>query len=424
MKLWRVAEGRVILSPHEAQARIWRASERFVFFIAGSQSGKTSFGPWWLWREIERGGPGDYIAATSTYDLFKLKMLPEMLGIFSGALGIGRYWAGTKVLEIRDPSSGRFWARTADDPMWARVILRSAVAKGGLESATAKAAWLDEVGQDEFDLEAFEAVLRRLALSRGRILGTTTPYNLGWLKTEVYDPWARGDPDYLVVQASSTVNPAFPPAEYEDRKAKMAAWKFAMFYDGLFTRPAGMIYADFDEKVHLVDPFEIPVEWPRYVGFDFGGVNTAILWIAEDVSRKAYYLYRESLAGGKTTKQHAAEVRALAARERVVLWIGGAGSEEQQRRDFAAEGVPIQEPAIGDVEAGIDRVTELLKQKQLFIFRTCRGVRDEMGSYSRKLDAQNQPTKEIKDKRTYHRLDALRYLAIGIKHAVVGRVMR
>ena len=119
---------------------------------------------------------------TASYDLFKLKMLPEIRNVFEHILRIGRYWSGDKVLEIRDPVTGKFLASRADDPMWGRIVLRSAEAKGGLESSTARSAWLDEAGL--FALDAFQAVRRRLTLYRGRILISTTPYDLGWLKTD------------------------------------------------------------------------------------------------------------------------------------------------------------------------------------------------------------------------------------------------
>ena len=35
--------------------------------------------------------------------------------------------------------------------------------------------------------------MRRLAISQGRILITTTPYDLGWLKQQVFDRWQKGD---------------------------------------------------------------------------------------------------------------------------------------------------------------------------------------------------------------------------------------
>ena len=36
-------------------------------------------------------------------------------------------------------------------------------------------------------VQSWEAVLRRLALYQGRVLGGTTLYNLGWLKQQIYD---------------------------------------------------------------------------------------------------------------------------------------------------------------------------------------------------------------------------------------------
>lgn len=415
MQLWRIEDGTLRLSFHPAQSACWQSTRRFTAFIAGTQSGKTSYGPWHLWKWVRQYGGGDYIAATASYDLFKLKMLPETLNTFEHVLRIGRYWAGDGVIELQDPTTGRFLANRGDDPMWGRIILRSAQAEGGLESASARGAWLDEAGQDGFGLGAWEAVLRRLSLSQGPVLITTTPYNLGWLKSQVYDRWRAGDPDYLVVQADSTVNPAFPQAELERARRDLPTWKFNMFYRGQFGRPAGMIYGDFDETLHIVDDFPLSREWPRYVGLDFGANNTALVWLAHDTERDAFYLYRESLEGGKTTPQHAAQARAHAATERVVWWCGGARSEVQYRRDWTAAGVSVVESPIVDVEAGIDRVVQLIKQQRLYVFRSCVGVLDELGRYSRVVDESGQATEKIKDKETFHRLDALRY--------VVGRLL-
>lgn len=382
---------------HEGQLRAWDSTARFTFVVAGTQSGKTSFGPWWLRRAIQRHGPGDYLAVTSTYDLFKLKLLPEMMRVFVHYLGAEgwQYRAGERTMERSDT----------------RIILRSAEAEGGLESATAKAALLDECGQDAFRLEAWEAVLRRLSLHQGPVFGGTTPYNLGWLKREVYDRWRAGDTDYNVIQFKSTMNPRFPVEEYLRAKATMADWKFRMFYDGEFTRPAGLIYSDFDDQLNIVKPFDIPPTWPRFVGVDFGGVNVAKLWVAQEPLTHQCYLYREQLDGNKTTKEHCNELRAKALFERVVAYVGGAKSEDQQRRDWGAEGVQVLEPKVSDVEAGIDRVTALIKTRMLKVFSTCTGFLDEIGTYSRELDARGEPTEKIAGKNSFHRLDAMRYVA-------------
>lgn len=414
--LYTIDEARLRLHMHGGQLRAWDSDKRFIFVFAGTQGGKTSWIPWWLWREIQNTAdptgqgsiPNDYIAATSSYDLFKLKMLPTLREVFEHVLRIGRYWSGDRVIELSDPT-GKFWAKHSDDRMWGRIVLRSAASGGGLESLTGRAAILDECGQDEFSLETWEAVLRRLSLYQGRVLGATTIYNLGWTKTEIYDKWRQGDSNIEVIQFESITNPAFPKEEYERAKATMPLHRFLMFYHGDFAKPAGLIYDCVDEDIHYIAPFEIPAGWPRYGGVDFGGANTAHVMIAHDPERDRYIVYRETLEGNLSSAEHCAKRKAETAQENVVMWLGGAPSETQQRMDWGNEGVPVMQPYVSDVEGGIDRVYGLFKTKKLFVFRTCTGLRDEIGTYKRKLDDNGQPTDEIQDKRKFHRLDALRY---------------
>lgn len=403
--LWQADNGQLVITPHPGQAKAWRSEKRFIFVVSGSQGGKTSFLPLWLWREIQRKGPGDYLAVTASFPLLKLKMLPEFLAYFQHTLHLGEWAAADKVFTFHDKKT--------------RVIFGSATNPESLESATAKGAVLDECGQDQFRLEAWEAIQRRLALHQGRVLGATTPYNLGWLKQLVYDKWRAGDPDFEVIQFASTTNPVFPREEFERAQRTLPTWKFNMFYRGQFDRPAGLIYADFIDEYrekggHKVKPFLIPPKWPRHVGIDFGAVNTALIWLAHDPDANVYYLYRESLEGGKTTKEHVAAAKAAAAGLNMRTWHGGAKSEVQQRLDWQAEGIYVQEPPVSDVESGIDKVIELFKTFTLYVFDDCLGTLDELGTYSRETDDMGQPTEKIKDKETFHRLDGLRYVALGL----------
>lgn len=408
-KLYSIEDGQVRLHLHHGQARVWTSKRRFVFMLAGSQSGKTSLGPWWLYNEYKRHGAGDYLAVSSSYDLFKLRMLPEIRTVFEDVLGIGRYWSGDKILELRENPDKPFLAKKASDNMWGRIILRSASSGGGLESAMAKAAWLDECGQNEFTLEDWEAVQRRLSLAQGRVLGTTTLYNRGWLKSEVYDRWNDGDNDYDVIQFASHINPAFPREEYDRAERTLPDWRFKMFYKGEFSRPAGLIYKDFTDDM-LVDPFPIPPHWPRVVGIDFGGANTALVWLAQDPETGIWYAFRESLGGGVSSADHAGAARAkIGTGVEDIVFVGGSGSEGQSRLDWTTAGLSVEEPPSIGVEPGISRVTGAIKTNKFRVFRNLKGTRDELGSYSRKLDAAGEPTDEIVDKRKYHRLDALRY---------------
>lgn len=397
--LWSYDGTKLTVTPHAGQLQAWDSAKRFIFIVAGTQSGKTSYLPLWLDREIREKGEGDFLAVTATYDLLKMKFLPELQNYFVHLFG----WQESK--------SEKTIYRQYKPRMFTRIICRSADAEGGLESSSAKGALFDECGQDGVKVGAWEALQRRLSLSQGRVLAGTTPYNLGWLKTQVYDKWRSGDKDIQVIQFKSTMNPSFPLEEYERARRTLPTWKFEMFYNGEFSRPAGMIYEDFSQN-HIVPSFEIPANWPRYFGVDFGAVHTAKIWIAQDPSSQCYYLYREALDGNLTTLEQVNSVKKY--NEYNLLGWGGAKSEVQQRKDWGAAGLQIKEPPVWEVESGINRVIALLKEKRLFVFDTCTGIIDEFGTYSRELDVNGQATEKIKDKSTYHRLDALRYVASGM----------
>lgn len=408
------------LNFHAGQARAWLSDRRFVAVLAGSQSGKTQFGPAWLDREVygDPGwpgrGPGDYLAVTATYDLFQLKMLPALREYFERLRGTGRFWPSNRIIELRDPATGKFWARRADEPMWGRIILRSADAEGGLESTTAKGAWCDEAGQDRFSRDAWEAIRRRVSLNAARVLLTTTLYSFGWLKTDIYDRWVAGDRSIEVIQFDSTANPRFSPEVFEAERASMPRWRFDMAYRGVFTRPAGLIYDSFDESKHVCPPFPIPDDWPRALGLDFGGQNTAGVFLANEPGTRRWYLYREYHAGGLTAKQHAER---LLAGEHKRPWpvCGGSKSEGQWRGEFAAGGLPVSEPPISDVELGILRCYGMLAADEMIAFSTATGFLEEIRSYSRKLDRSGQPTDAIEAKETYHHLDSFRYIAAKLR---------
>lgn len=413
--LYTIRNNTLALHQHPGQLKAWDSQKRFIAILAGTQGGKTSWLPWWLWREIrltaQAEGGNDYLAVTASYDLFKLKFLPAIREVFEHIFGIGRYWSGDRVLELADPATGTYWAERADDPMWGRIILRSAEAGGGLESATARAAIFDEAGQDSATIDTYWAIRRRLALHQGRLCLGTTLYNLGWLKSELYNPWEKANrqhPEIDVIQFDSITNPSFPEAEYEAAEASLPKWKFDMMYRGLFTRPAGLIYDVFDELRHTCPPFALDPSWRRLVGLDFGGINTAGVFVAEEPVTKRLFLYREYHEGNKTSKEHA---EALIAGEPMIPFaVGGAPGEDQWRREFAKGGLSIRRPDIGDVELGIERVYGALKRGEIVIFDSLTELISQLNSYSREVDSAGNTLLEIKDKSKYHLLDAVRYV--------------
>ena len=80
------SDGKLRLFFHAGQTKAWKSVARFPCMFSGTQGGKTSFGPFWLKREIDRCGPGDYLAVTATFKLLELKMQSEFLKVLSGFL--------------------------------------------------------------------------------------------------------------------------------------------------------------------------------------------------------------------------------------------------------------------------------------------------------------------------------------------------
>lgn len=408
-ELYTIKDGVLELDPHPGQLKALDSTARYIVVLAGTQGGKTSFGPFWLYEEIRQQGAGDYLVVAPTYPLLQKKLLPEFLKIFKRLFGLGSYSKSEKIFTFDAVGELRVFGAEQENPT--RIIFGHAQDSDALESATAKAAWLDEAGQNKFKLASFEALRRRLSLHRGRCLITTTPYNLGWLKQQLHDKAPERD-DIEVIRFDSTQNPAFPIEEMEEAKRDLPLWKFNMFYRAIFTRPAGMIYDCFDEQIHKVKPFDIPDDWPRFMGQDYGGRNTAAVYLAQQPDSNRYFLYREYWTGGLTASQH--KERMLAGEPSTPLAYGGAWSEDNWRMEFTQAGLWVGRPSIKDVELGINRVYGALKRNELFIFDTCTHTLDEINSYSRELDDNNEPTEKIADKNQFHLMDGLRYIGTHV----------
>src|ERR1019366_3476211 len=187
-------------------------------------------------------------------------------------------------------------------------------------------------------------------------------------------------------------------------------------------RLVGLIYGSFDETRHKIPRIAIPPDWPRYLGLDFGGVNTAGVFFAEE--RDAYhkptgrlFAYREYKAGERSAAEHCYHL--MKGEPRIPTCAGGSKSEGQWRRGFAAggtvngvrvAGIPIHGPAKPEaqsVDVGINRVFGAFALNQLVVFDDLKGFLDELQSYSYELD---EPTEKIEAKETFHLLDAVRYI--------------
>jgi len=399
---------KVEISPFLGQAQLlWDEKARTLAAIAGTGGGKTQLGYWWLWRRMQQYPGFGWLVAEPTFNMLAKILInssdPNRPDLLTWLQRVGfrpDYHAVDKIIET---DYGKIYLASADNP-------------DTMQGAAVRGAWLDEGGM--MSLVAHQTALQRVSLFDGQELITTTPYNRGWLKTEIAD---KADSDYIHVEKwKSTANPVFPRHVYEEMRSgpnAMQRYRFRMMYDADFERPSGMIYNNFNADRCVVEPFQIPVSWPRYVGIDYGPVHTAVLWFAKAPSvynewpAGTYFAYREYLEGNKSIAQHVRDLNALCEGEDIVRKTGSAvAAERQWRREYSEAGFHIQECSINDVEIGIDRVYALHSQDMIVYFNTLKHTLSQKEEYSRKLDASQLPTNQIDKKAEYHFMDAERYL--------------
>lgn len=415
--------GRLVWNFHEGQLRVLESRKRFIIALGGRQSGKSSIGPAWLYEEMRARGPGWYMVVAPTYPVLEDSALPKFLEYFQRHLGLGE----TRQHPLRFIVSREGERRLFGHAQKNQTIVRfgHGTNASSLEAKTSLACWIDEGGQPEFKSESYEAIEGRHTTTRGRILVTTTPYDLGFLKQRYFDPWEESGhehPEIDIINWPSTLNPAFPMEEYVRLKGTMPAWRHAMFYDGVFSVPAGLVFDIVKEKEHEIShaPFAVPERWPRHVGIDFGGTNTCAVYAALDPQSRVLYLYSSYYPGvAHRIRDHAANIRA-GAYGHIERAIGGAKSEGQWRDEFYESGLLIEEPSIADLHVGIARLYSLFSAGRFKVFNSSTPGLEawwkQIFDYRYETDpvtGDTLPEMKIIQQNKYHMIDSSRYLASG-----------
>ena len=176
----------------------------------------------------------------------------------------------------------------------------------------------------------------------------------------------------------------------------------------------GRIYDVFDRARHLCRPFAIPDEWPRFLGLDFGGLNTVGVFFARNRETKKLVGYRIYAQPNQTGAEHGQAL--LKGEPGVPFCVGGSPSEGQWRRELRTGGIPVNEPDISEVEIGIDRVYGALRRDEVVFFDTLGPVIEQFETYRRPVGPSGEVLPGIHNKAAYHYCDAIRY--------IIGRLMR
>ncbi len=263
---------------------------------------------------------------------------------------------------------------------------------------------LDEAGL--MGKPVLDTALQRVAFKNGQLLILSTPYSSNhWLKTEVYDEHLAGNDNVEVFNPRSSDNPFYPLSEIERARKVLPSWKFTMFFEARFTRPAGLVF----ESVEFIEPFQLPYGYVYLRGLDFGFNNpNAIVQLALNPNTDTVYV----IAEWKRSKTNIDDLEQVLKKGHGMVYADPAGKDALET--LRARGIPLSE-AKKNVIAGISMLDGMFRAKKLLVFANLPMLKDELSTYQWDIDKSerllDRPVKE-----NDHLIDALRYAVFSYEN--------
>ena len=289
--------------------------------------------------------------------------------------------------------------------------------------------WFDE----EPPREIYEECRMRVLDTKGDIWGTMTPLlGLTWVHDEIYLN-ARKDPEIWHERIAWRDNPFLPREEIERLRSSMSGDEREAREHGRFLAPTGLVYQEFDEAIHVMEPFDVPVEWYAAVSIDPGLVAPLSCHFYACDGDGTVYVIAEHYRAGWTVEQHARRIREMAAemgwpldkqgRLRAIVdpAVGQRtlSSEKSAAELFYEHGILCDTSVNKNKWSGIQRVKQYLVLREaqdkaayphgkprLFLFATCGEMISEIKTY-RWADGDTPVKKDD------HAMDDLRYFIMS-----------
>src|SRR5690606_9147808 len=152
--------------------------------------------------------------------------------------------------------------------------------------------YIDESSQ--VSQEAFYLLQSRLRGAHVRkIIQTTNPAGHDWqyqlfVKQDMFKS-EETKKQFLLIRAPSTENEFLPEGYVESMLSTYSEERIQREVMAAFDSFEGAVYPEFRRDVHVIEGFQIPKHWPRFVGADHGFTNpTAWVWGAVDPDGNIY----------------------------------------------------------------------------------------------------------------------------------------
>ena len=369
---------------------------QFGLAVAGVQSGKTFLGAHWAGKKMQEFPKGRGIIVAPTYKIVQSATLAKLFEVFPALRKNYKEQKGEIVL----PTGGSVFIRSADKPL-------------GIEGITADWVWLDEGGQA--GVLTWTVLRSRVSMTRGQILITTTPYNMGWLYTDFYVPWRdKEDKELSVYTWRSVDNPHYSREFFDAERKRLPPEEFARRYMGEFKKMSGLVWDIPPEAIIRPDESLKKAADARIMGIDWGFRNPAAIIVVYKVEDN-YYVTDEWKQAEKINSE-ILQVAQNMAKDHRVFRIYPDPAEPDRLEEARRAHIPVYE-ANKDVTGGCSYIRQLIHEGRLFVFNTCKEFIDEasMYHYPEPKDDVHKPEDEKPEKVNDHLCDAFRYAVYSYK---------
>lgn len=276
--------------------------------------------------------------------------------------------------------------------------------------------WFDE----EPPQDIYEECRMRVFDRKGEIYGTMTPLKgMTFVYDKIYLNSGNDDEVWHICMEWAD-NPYLDKGEIERLSAALGADALKSRRYGGFADTGEAVYPEFDERVHVIEPFRVPDDWQDCISID-PGLNNPLSchWFAVDYDGNVYVI-AEHFEAGRDVKYHCGKIKEISealhwkktrSGEIYALIDSAANQRTLAAQKSVAElfrenGIAVNTRVDKSLFAGINRVKNYLAgedgKPKLYIFSTCRNLIREFKAY--RYGADDTPIK-----RDDHGLDALRY---------------
>lgn len=269
---------------------------------------------------------------------------------------------------------------------------------------------------DSITWEFLKMRLRRDCKHRnGFIVGNTGGHNWIW---EIFK--RHGAPkNHVLVEAQTSEHAHILPADYIENLKTLPDKLYKRFVLNSWDITEGLVYDEYDEKKHLVEPIDIPSSWERGFILDHGFRNpTAVLWYAIDQDGNIW-LHDEHYEREKTISHHSKRIKERGlnfgwADPSIFSKTMSKGADLFSIADeYLEEGISLAPSLREEEKARISRVNEFFKAGRIRVFKTLENFKREITSWKWKEIRPAQASlnaPEVPEDANNHLMDDLGYL--------------